>query len=116
MQYFTQVHFSLFFRVMDSIIIQEVKVLTKKSYFIILSRRKIRNVSLRFIVRIILHSYGLHYNTRTKRVNDEIVLCFTVQEEDQFLCKISGSLFTLFTCFYMVVACIIMYCQQQNRK
>ena len=55
--------------------------------------------------------YGLHYNTRSKRVNQEIMLQFIIQEEDQFLCKISGSLFTSFTCFYMVVACIVMYCQ-----
>ena len=80
---------------------------------IILSRRKIRNISLRFIVHINLHGYGLHYYTRSKRFNEEIILCFTVQEEDQFLYKISGSLCShcLYTCFYMVVACIIMYCQ-----
>ena len=38
----------------------------------------------------------------------ELMKKFTVQEEDQFLCKISGSLFTSFTCSYMVVACITM--------
>ena len=67
--------------VMDCIIIQEVK----RNF--ILSKRKICNISLRFIIHIILHGYGLHYNTRSKRVNEKIILCFTVQEEDQFLCK-----------------------------
>ena len=46
--------------------------------------------------------------TEVKGLTNEIILCFTVQEEDRFLCKISGS---LFACFYMVVACITMYCQ-----
>ena len=31
------------------------------------------NISLRFIVHIILHGYGLQYNTRSKRVNEEIL-------------------------------------------
>ena len=44
-------------------------------------------------------------------VNEEVILFFTVQEENHFLCKISGSLFTSFIYFYVVVACIIMYCQ-----
>ena len=64
--------------VMDYTIIQEVKDLMKKLYFVILSRRKIRNISLRFIVHIILHGYMLQYNTRSERVNEEIILCFTV--------------------------------------
>ena len=48
--YATQVHC---FMVMDCILIQEVKGSTKKLYFVILSRRKICNISLRFIVHII---------------------------------------------------------------
>ena len=31
---------------------------------------------------------------RSKRVNEKIVLCYTVQEEDQFPCKSSGLWFT----------------------
>ena len=54
----------------DCIIIQEVK----NKIFVILSRRKMHNISLRFIVHIILHGYGLQYNTRSKRVNEEIIL------------------------------------------
>ena len=57
--------------VMDCIITQEEKGLTKKLYFVIRSRR---NISLRFIVHIILHGYVLQYNTRSKRVKEEIVL------------------------------------------
>ena len=57
--------------VMDCIITQEIKGLTKKLYFVIRSRR---NISLRFIVHIILHGYVLQYNTRSKRVKEEIVL------------------------------------------
>ena len=60
--------------VMDYIITQEVKGLMKKLYFVIRSRRKIRNISLRFIVHITLHGYVLQYNTRSKRVKEEIVL------------------------------------------
>ena len=79
-------------RIFHLLVIQEVKGLMKKLYFVILSRRKTHNISFGFIVHIILHGYGLHYYTRSKRVNKEIILCFTVQEEDQFLYKISGSL------------------------
>ena len=56
--------------VMDCII---VKGLMKKLYFAILSRRKIRNISLGFNVHIILHGYGQQYNTRSKMVNEEII-------------------------------------------
>ena len=31
---------------------------------------------------------------RSKRVNEKIVLCYTVQDEDQFPCKSSGLWFT----------------------
>ena len=43
-----------FSMVMDCIIIQVLKGLTKKLYFVILSRRKICNNSLRFIVHIVM--------------------------------------------------------------
>ena len=49
-------------------------------------------------------------------VNEEIILRFTVQEEHQFLCKISGSLFTSFTCFYIVVVCIVRAISQTGIK
>ena len=31
---------------------------------------------------LIFHCYGLHYNTRSKMFNEEIILRYTVQEED----------------------------------
>ena len=83
MQYFTQVDRSLLFHGYG------LHYNIRFNDDVILSRRKICNNSLRFIVHIILHGYGLQYNTRSIRVNEEIKLCFTVCEEDQFLCKIS---------------------------
>ena len=44
----------------------------------------------------ILCGYGQHYNRGFSRKKEESILCCTVQEEDQFLCKI-GSLLTVFT-------------------
>ena len=85
--YATQVHC---FMVMDCILIQEVKGLTKKLYFIILSRRKICNISLRFIVRIIYIVMGCIIIQRSKRVNEEILS----RRKTSFY---AGSLFTLFT-------------------
>ena len=35
---------------------------------------------------------------RSRRVNESIVLCYSVLEKYQFSCKISGLLFTWFTC------------------
>ena len=61
--------------VMDCTIIQEVKEEIILRYTV---QEKIRNISLRFIVHIILHGYMLQYNTRSERVNEEIILCFTV--------------------------------------
>ena len=80
-----------------------MKGLMKKLY-VILSRRKT-------CFYAIYHS-GLFFTwlwaaLRNRRVNKEIIFCFTVQEEDQFLCKISYSLFTSFACFYVVMACIL---------
>ena len=31
---------------------------------------------------LLFHGYGLHYNTRSKSFYEEIILRFTVQEED----------------------------------
>ena len=65
-------------------IIQEVKGLTKKLYSAV--GRPV-TVSLQYftahIVYLFLRGCGLHYNTRNKKVNEEIILCYTVQEEDQ---------------------------------
>ena len=36
---------------------------------------------------------------RSRRVNESIVLCYSFLEKYQFSCKISGLLFTWFTCF-----------------
>ena len=74
------------------------KRVNEEIYLVILSRRKTSSYAI----------FHIGYNTKSKGVNEEIILCFTVHEEDQFLCKISGSFFASFTCFYMVVACIIM--------
>ena len=56
MQYFTQVDCSLLFHGYELHYSTRSKGLMKKLYFIILSRRKIRNISLRFII---LRGYGL---------------------------------------------------------
>ena len=53
----------------------------------------------------IFHSGSLFNMIMGCIIIQEVKGLTNVQEED--LCKISGSLFTLFTCFYMVVACII---------
>ena len=45
--------------VIDCIIIQEV---FNYIYFVLLSRRKIHNISLRFIIKF-LHGYRLQYHT-----------------------------------------------------
>ena len=66
MQYFTRVDCSCFSMVIDCIIIQEVFN---------------KEIILCYTVQeedIILRGYGLQYNTRSKRVNEEIMLCFTV--------------------------------------
>ena len=47
---------------------------------------------------------------RSKRVNEKIVLCYTVQDEDQFPCKSSGLWFTWIISNDIDMACIIMYC------
>ena len=51
--------------------------------------------------------------TRSKRVNEKIILRYTVQDNDQFPCKSSGLWFIRITCisYDIDMACIIMYCQ-----
>ena len=49
--------------------------------------------------------------TRSKRVNEKIILRYTVQDNDQFPCKSSGSWFMRIINYDIDMACIIMYCQ-----
>ena len=49
--------------------------------------------------------------TRSKRVNEKIILRYTVQDNDQFPCKGSGSWFIRIISYDIDMACIIMYCQ-----
>ena len=59
--------------------------------------------------------YGLHYNeimiSALQEIKGLTILRCNFQEEVQFPCKISGPLFTWFSCFDISMACIIMYCQ-----
>ena len=48
-----------------------------------------------------------------KGLTKRIIPLYTFQEEVQFPSKISGLLFTWFTCFDISMACIIMYCQDR---
>ena len=113
----------------------ELKGLTKKLLFSILPRKKDFHAKLQvhfgfllpcFITSscIVMYVYTLHCSiikcivrnddvsfTRNKRVNERIIHHYTFQEEVQFPCKISGPLFTWFTCFDISMAYIIMYCQ-----
>ena len=45
-----------------------------------------RPISMQYFTQVdcslLFHGYGLQYNTRSKRFNEEIILCYTVQEED----------------------------------
>ena len=56
------------------------------------------------IIKCIVRNDDVSF-TRKKRVNEHL---YTFQEEVQFPCKISGPLFTWFTCFDISMACIIM--------
>ena len=49
--------------------------------------------------------------SRSKRVN-QIILCYTVQDKDQFPCKSSGSWFARIISYDIDMAYIIMYCQE----
>ena len=46
---------------------------------------------------ILMYGYNAGLR-RSRRVNESIVLCYSVLEKYQFSCKISGLLFTCFTC------------------
>ena len=61
----------------------------------------------------IVRNYDVSF-TRNKSVNDRIIHRYTFQEEVQFPCKISGPLFTWFTCFDISMACIIMFVRTDN--
>ena len=76
-----------FSMVMDCNIIQEVKGLTKKLYFIVLSRRKICNISLRLIVHLILHGYMLQYNTRSKRITKKLYFVLLSRRKTSYYAK-----------------------------
>ena len=49
--------------------------------------------------------------TRSKRVTKNIILRYTVQDNDQFPCKSSCSWFIQIISYDIDMACIIMYCQ-----
>ena len=57
---------------------------------------------------------------RSKRVNEKIVLCYTVQDEDQFPCKSSGLWFTWIISNDIDMACImlehIIGCFTRNKR
>ena len=72
---------------MDCIIIQEVKGLMKKLYFVILSRRKIHNILLRFIFHIILHGYMLQYSTRSKGLMKKVYFVLLSRRNTSFYAK-----------------------------
>ena len=94
------------------LITSELKGLTKKLPFRIPSSVKLQVHSL---TSFCIKMYGdmaciVMYDNisiaKSKRVNEKIVLCYTVQDEDQCPCKSSGLWFTVMT----DMACIIMYC------
>ena len=59
---------------------------------------------------------------RSKRVNEKIVLCYTVQDEDQFPCKSSGLRFTWIVSYdryglhYNVLLGHIIGCFTRNKR
>ena len=50
---------------------------------------------------------------RNKRVDEKIILRYTVQDDDQFPCKSSGSWFIRIISYDIDMAYIIMYCQDR---
>ena len=62
--------------------------------------------------------------TCSKRVKERIILHSIFQKEDQFPCKISGSLFMWFTCFdigiiilhYDVLRGLIIICYRRRKR
>ena len=63
-----------------------------------------KNFTLLVYIACIVRNYDVSF-TRNKRVNERIIHLYTFQEEVQFPCKISGPLFTWFTCFD--ISCIV---------
>ena len=59
-------------------------------------------IELKLKVNILMYGYNAGLR-RSRRVNESIVLCYSFLEKYQFSCKISGLLFTWFTC------CDVMY-------
>ena len=96
--------YSLHYNVMMMSVLQEVKGLTKKLYFIILLVRRpvpMQNFRLKvYKVYLFWHRYSLHYNvlsgpiiislSRSKGVNGKIICLCTSSDENLFTCKISG--------------------------
>ena len=80
------------------LITSELKGLTKKLPFRIPSSVKVHSLTSFCIKMYIDMACIVMYDNisiaRSKRVNEKIVLCYTVQEEDQFPCKSSGLWFT----------------------
>ena len=62
------------------------------------------------LLHCIVRMYMMTVLQEIKGLMKELCL-YTFQEEVHFPCKISGPLFTWFTCFDISMACIIMYCQ-----
>ena len=104
----------------------KLKGLTKKLLFSILPRKKDFNCKsiIAMVFEFYLYNQLQHCNvciymhvqyivddvsfTRNKRVNERIIRHYTFLKEVQFPCKISGPLFTCFTCLDISMACIIM--------
>ena len=98
-------HYNVLLEMMMSVL-QEVKRLTKKLYFIKLLVGRpvpIQNFRLNvYTVYLFWHRYSLHYNvlsrliiisfSRSKEVNGKIICLCTSSDENLFTCKISSSL------------------------
>ena len=71
---------------------------------------------------ILMYDYNAGLR-RSRRVNESIVLCYSVLEKYQFSCKISGLLFTWFTCcdvryglHYNVLLELIIICYTRSKR
>ena len=71
---------------------------------------------------ILMYGYNAGLR-RSRRVNESIVLCYSVLEKYQFSCKISGLLFTWFTCcdvryglHYNVLLELIIICYTRSKR
>ena len=99
------------------LIISELKGLTKKLPFRIPSSIKIHSLTSfctkMYVDMACIVMYDNISIARSKRVNEKIVLCYTVQDEDQFPCKSSVLWFTWIISNDIDMACIIMYCYKR---